>query len=40
VAYWYQDEPHKAWSPMPSVDKRLPIPDLDSRMSWARNVAR
>jgi hypothetical protein len=40
VAYWYQDEPHKAWSPMPSVDKRLPITDLDARMAWARNVAR
>jgi len=30
VAYWYQDEPHAAFPPMPPVDQRLPIPDAES----------
>ncbi|MBU1339512.1 MAG: DUF2961 domain-containing protein [Acidobacteria bacterium] len=25
VAYWYQDEPHKPFPPLPSVDRRLPF---------------
>ncbi len=27
VAYWYQTEPHRDFSPMPPVEKRLPNPD-------------
>lgn len=33
VAYWYQSEPHAPFAPLLSVDRRLPIPDLES---WRR----
>ena len=26
TAYWYQEEPHKTLEPLPSVEKRLPMP--------------
>jgi hypothetical protein len=28
VAYWYQTEPHRPWSPLPPVEARLPRPTL------------
>ena len=36
VAYWYQTEPHKVWSPMPPAIERLPRPDTSEkgRLAW------
>jgi hypothetical protein len=35
VAYWYQTEPHRAFPPLPGVDKRLPLSDAESiRRYW------
>lgn len=35
VAYWYQTEPHEPFPSIAAVEKRLPIPDVDSlRQYW------
>jgi hypothetical protein len=35
VAYWYQTEPHQAFPPLLSVDKRMPISEAESsRLYW------
>ncbi len=35
VAYWYQREPHAAFPPMPPVEQRLPLSELESlRRFW------
>ncbi len=28
TAYWYQAEPHRPFTEMPKIDKRLPLPDI------------
>jgi len=28
VAYWYQKEPHKVFKPLPSGEKRIPMPEI------------
>ncbi|SFI29227.1 Protein of unknown function [Paenibacillus sp. UNC496MF] len=28
TAYWYQQEPHRPFAPLPKIGKRLPLPDI------------
>ena len=40
VAYWYQTEPHKLWSPMPPAIERLPRPETfeKGRLEWHKEL--
>jgi hypothetical protein len=38
VAYWYQSEPHGAFPPLPSVDRRMPLSDEDSARGYWKTL--
>ncbi|MCI0366562.1 MAG: DUF2961 domain-containing protein, partial [Phycisphaerales bacterium] len=38
VAYWYQNEPHRAFPALLPVDQRMPIRDAESARSYLKSL--